>query len=171
MTILKNLLSSVLSHITERKTWRLFKKYDRETLVSFISYINTAKYQRMSDWLYISTPSIKMVGIKGSKKFWRDKNIPRQQESEKNSYLFNIKQILHAFFNIRNYSPEASNIQGHEAELNIILPWVSNFDVKHKLAWNICFITYPQHSIIYHQHKYCMVPATFILSNYGKSIH
>ena len=43
------------------------------------------------------------------------------------------KQIFHAFlFNIRNYSPEVINIQRHEAELNIVLPRVNNFDIKQK---------------------------------------
>ena len=51
------------------------------------------------------------------------------------------KQIFHVFlFNIRNYSPEVINIQRREAELNIILPRVNNFDIKQKKAWNICFI-------------------------------
>ena len=60
--------------------------------------------------------------------------------------LTNNKQLFLAFlFNIRNYSPEVSNIQRHEAELNIILPKVKNFNIKQKLAWNICFIIYPQH--------------------------
>ena len=36
------------------------------------------------------------------------------------------------FFNIRNYSPEVINIQRREAELNIILPKVNNFDIKQK---------------------------------------
>ena len=49
------------------------------------------------------------------------------------------------FFNIRNYSPEISNIQRRKAELNIFLPRVNNFDIKQNLAWNICFIIYPQH--------------------------
>ena len=41
--------------------------------------------------------------------------------------------MLHAFlFNIRNYSPEVINIQRREAELNIILPRVHNFDIKQK---------------------------------------
>ena len=45
----------------------------------------------------------------------------------------NNKQIFHAFlFNIRNYSPEVINIQRREAELNIILPRVNNFDIKQK---------------------------------------
>ena len=44
-----------------------------------------------------------------------------------------IKQIFHAFlFNIRNYSPEVINIQRHEAELNIILARVNNFNIKQK---------------------------------------
>ena len=56
------------------------------------------------------------------------------------------KQIFHAFlFNIRNYSPEVINIQRREAELNIILPRVNNFDNKQKSAWNICFIIFHQH--------------------------
>ena len=51
------------------------------------------------------------------------------------------KQIFYVFlFNIRNYSPEVINIQRREAELNIILPRVNNFDIKQKKAWNICFI-------------------------------
>ena len=55
------------------------------------------------------------------------------------------KQIFHAvLFNIRNYSPEISNIQRHKVELNIILPRVNNFNVKQK-SWNICFIIYPHH--------------------------
>ena len=57
-------------------------------------------------------------------------------------FLFNIKQVFHAFlFNIRNYSPKVSNIQRQ------FLPNVNNFDIKQKLAWNICFIIYPQHQI------------------------
>ena len=43
------------------------------------------------------------------------------------------KQIFHAFlFNIRNYSLEVINIERREAELNIKLPRVSNFDIKQK---------------------------------------
>ena len=35
----------------------------------------------------------------------------------------NNKQIFHVFlFNIRNYSPEVTNIQRRDAQLNIILP-------------------------------------------------
>ena len=45
------------------------------------------------------------------------------------------KQIFHAFlFNIRNYFHEVINIQRREAELNIILTRVNNFDVKQKKA-------------------------------------
>ena len=48
---------------------------------------------------------------------------------------------MHAFLlNIRNYSPEVINIQRREAELNIILPRMNNFDMKQKKEWNICFI-------------------------------
>ena len=58
--------------------------------------------------------------------------------------MMNNKQIFHAFlFNIKNYSPEVRDIQRREAELNIILPRVNNFDIKQKSAWNICFIIYP----------------------------
>ena len=48
-------------------------------------------------------------------------------------------------FSIRNYSPEVLNIQRREADLNIILPRVNNFDIKQKEAWNICFIICHQH--------------------------
>ena len=41
-------------------------------------------------------------------------------------------------FNIRNHSPEVSNIQRPEAELNIFLPRVNNFDIKQKSASSIC---------------------------------
>ena len=59
------------------------------------------------------------------------------------------KQVFDAFlFNIRNYSPEVSNIQRCEAELNMTLRRVNNFDIKQKSAWNICFIIYPQHQTI-----------------------
>ena len=49
------------------------------------------------------------------------------------------------FFNIRNYSHEVINIQRFEVELIIILPRMNNFNIKHKRAWNICFIKYYQH--------------------------
>ena len=55
--------------------------------------------------------------------------------------MLSIKNL----FNIKNYSPEVSNIQRREVELNIILPRVNNFDVKQKSAWNNCFIIYPKH--------------------------
>ena len=55
------------------------------------------------------------------------------------------KQIFYVFlFNIRSYSPEVINIQRREAELNMILPRVNNFDIKQKKAWNICFIMWHQ---------------------------
>ena len=58
------------------------------------------------------------------------------------------KQIFHGFLlNIRNYSPGVINIQQHEAELNIVLPRVNNFNfnIKQKKAWDICFIICHQH--------------------------
>ena len=56
-------------------------------------------------------------------------------------FTVNNKQIFHASLcNIRNYSPEVIDIQQHEAELNIILPRVNNFDIKQIKVWNICFI-------------------------------
>ena len=56
------------------------------------------------------------------------------------------KQIFHAFFfNTINYSPDVINIQRREAELNITLPRMNNFDTKQKKAWNICFIICHQH--------------------------
>ena len=68
-----------------------------------------------------------------------------EDDSGINSAFFN-KQIFHAFwFNIRNYSPEVINIQRREAELNIILPRVNNFDIKQKKIWNICFIICDRH--------------------------
>ena len=55
----------------------------------------------------------------------------------------NNKQMFYAFlFNIKNYSREVSNIQRREAELNIILLKVNNFDIKQKSACKICFIIY-----------------------------
>ena len=48
-------------------------------------------------------------------------------------------------FNIRNYSPEVSNIQRREAKLNIILPTVNNVAIKQKSAWNIYFVIYSHH--------------------------
>ena len=47
--------------------------------------------------------------------------------------IYRNKQIFRTFlFNIRNYSPEVINIQRCEAELNIILPRMNNFDIKQK---------------------------------------
>ena len=46
-----------------------------------------------------------------------------------------IKQIFDAFlFNITNYLPELNNVQRQEAELNIILPRVSNFGLNKKVT-------------------------------------
>ena len=51
--------------------------------------------------------------------------------------------MFHAFlFNIRNYSPEVINIQRREAELNIILPRVNNFDIKQKKTHGIFVLLY-----------------------------
>ena len=38
-----------------------------------------------------------------------------------------------------------SEIIRREADLNIILPRLNNFDIKQKWAWNMCFIIHPQH--------------------------
>ena len=47
--------------------------------------------------------------------------------------LYFNKQIFHAFlFNVRNYSLGVINIQRRDAELNIILRRVNNFDIKQK---------------------------------------
>ena len=55
----------------------------------------------------------------------------------------NNKQIFHAIlFNIRNYSPEVSNIQRREAEVNIILLRVNNFDIKNYLFVNLEYLFY-----------------------------
>ena len=62
------------------------------------------------------------------------------------NWLSYNKQMFHAFlFNIRNCSPKVINMQRREAELNIILPRVNNFDIKQKRAWSIFFIICHQH--------------------------
>ena len=48
-------------------------------------------------------------------------------------------------FNIGNYSPEVINIQRREAELNIILPSVNNFDIKQKRHGIFVLIICHQH--------------------------
>ena len=59
--------------------------------------------------------------------------------------LANTNQIFHAFlFSIRNYSPEVINIQPCEAELNIILLRVNNFDIKPKNGMEYLFYYMPQ---------------------------
>ena len=40
--------------------------------------------------------------------------------------------------NIRNCSPDVINSQRHEAELNIILQRIDNFDIKQKNIFIIC---------------------------------
>ena len=46
--------------------------------------------------------------------------------------------MFHVFlFNIRNYSPDVSNIQRCETELKFTLPRVNNFDIKQKMALKI----------------------------------
>ena len=55
--------------------------------------------------------------------------------------LLNPKSHL----NIRNYSPEVGNIQRRKEDLNITLPRLNNFNIKQKMARNVCFIIYPQH--------------------------
>ena len=52
----------------------------------------------------------------------------------------NNKQIFHAFlFNIRNYSPGVINIQQREAEFNIVLPRVNNFDIEQQKGMECLF--------------------------------
>ena len=52
----------------------------------------------------------------------------------------NNKQIFHAFlFNIRNYSPGVINIQRREAEFNIVLPRVNNFDIEQQKGMECLF--------------------------------
>ena len=46
---------------------------------------------------------------------------------------------------ISEINTQVINTQRCEAELNIILPRVNNFDIKQKKAWNICFIICHQH--------------------------
>ena len=55
-------------------------------------------------------------------------------------------EIFHSFFfNIGNYSSEVSNNQQSEAGNEYyITEGVNNFDIKQKMAWNICFTIYPQ---------------------------
>ena len=73
---------------------------------------------------------------------------------KKREYTLHFAEIRSLFFivsfglnfsNIRNYSPEVINIQRREAELNIILLRMNNFDIKQKKAWNICFILCHKH--------------------------
>ena len=66
----------------------------------------------------------------------------------KKLYFLNsvLSKYFHAFFfNNRNYSPEVTNIQRREEELNITVLRVNNFGIKQKMAWNIYFIIYPKH--------------------------
>ena len=45
-----------------------------------------------------------------------------------------VEQIFRTFlFNIRNYSPEVTNVQQREAELKIIFSRVNNFDIKQEM--------------------------------------
>ena len=47
--------------------------------------------------------------------------------------MYITQQIFHAvLLNIRNFSPDAINIQRREAELNIILLRVNNVDIKQR---------------------------------------
>ena len=52
--------------------------------------------------------------------------------------------MFHALLsNTRNFSPEVINIQRREAELNIILPRVNNFDIKTKKGIKYLFYYMP----------------------------
>ena len=55
------------------------------------------------------------------------------------------KKIFHTFlFNIRKYLPDDRNIQRRKVKLDVILLRVNKFDIKQRMAWNICFISQPQ---------------------------
>ena len=55
------------------------------------------------------------------------------------------KKIFHAFlFNIRKYLLDDRNIQRRKVKLDVILLRVNKFDIKQRMAGNICFISQPQ---------------------------
>ena len=54
------------------------------------------------------------------------------------------KQIFPVFlFNTTRYSHGESNILLRKVELDVILPRENKFDIKQKMPWNICYISYP----------------------------
>ena len=60
-------------------------------------------------------------------------------------YLIISKYFMPFCSNIRNYPAEVSDNQWGKMDLNIILSRVNNFDIKQKMAWNVCLTIYPQH--------------------------
>ena len=91
-----------------------------------------------------------MVPNRAKHHTWNKYTSHEKTKVTSSSGIFNTnytnKQIFHVFlFNIRNYSPKVINIQRREAEFNVILPRVNNFDIKLKKARNICFMIWQQH--------------------------
>ena len=61
-----------------------------------------------------------------------------------------FKQILQVFLFNGNYSPKVINIQWREAELNIILPRVNNFDIIWKQDMEyLCYYMAPKRNKIW----------------------
>ena len=79
-----------------------------------------------------------------------ESNKTNSSNNDNNNKNSNNKQIFHAFlFNIRNYSPEVY-IQRREAELNIILPRVNNFNIKQKKGMeHLCYYMPPTPKMIW----------------------
>ena len=79
--------------------------------------------------LYHQTPSKRLFVQWSKEKIFARRIFLALQTISKYSMSF-------TYFNIRNYPPKVIK----DEKLNIILPRVNNFDIKEKLAWNICFI-------------------------------
>ena len=122
-------LLSTFSEIFEKCVCKRFYSFPKKNNLNFMGQFSF-KSRYSSNLIIINL-------IESIKKYIDNDNYVHSVDS---------KQILHAFlFNIRNYLPEVINIQRREAEMNIILPRVNNFDIKQKKAWNICFIICHQH--------------------------
>ena len=91
--------------------------------------VPSAIWEIFSEFLIFCNLFFELLGERNNSKIWKTRKISA-----------NIRQIFHALlFNIRNYSPEVINIKQRKAELVIILPRVSNFNIKQKKVCNICF--------------------------------